>query len=153
MKFTQNNETYLGQFSSVVDDDKNWVLDYLCGDEGAIPYEQIKSHKDLDAVPNGDFLSKTEFLKIAKNEIMYDESYESVKKFWNLMRLNKLSELNDIYNFQGTIIFFEVFKNRAIKMMQKLPYNPRKCTSPTILGKMFGTKWRNPVKLDRTRKV
>ena len=59
LKFTQNNETYLAQFSSVVDDDKNWVLDYLCGDEGAIPYEQIKSHKDLDAVPNGDFLSKT----------------------------------------------------------------------------------------------
>ena len=116
------------------------MLDYLCGDEGAIPYEQIKSHKDLDAVPNGDFLSKTEFLKIAKNEIIYDESYESVKKFWNLMRLNKLSELNDIYNFQGTIIFFEVFKNRAIKMMQKLLYNPRKCTSPTILGKIFGTK-------------
>ena len=43
------------------------------------------------------------------------------------MRLNKLSDLND--NFQDTIILCEVFENRAIEMMQKFPYNPRKCTS------------------------
>ena len=110
LKFTQNNETYSGQFNSVVDDDKNWVVDYLYGDDGVIPNEQIKSHKDLDAAPKGDFLLKTEVLKLAKNEIIYDESYESVKKFWNLMRLNKLFELNDFYNFQGTIIFSKFSK-------------------------------------------
>ena len=44
------------------------------------------------------------------------------------MQLNKLSELNDIYNFQDTIILCEIFENRAIKMMQKFPYNPQKCT-------------------------
>ena len=42
------------------------------------------------------------------------------------MRLNKLPDLND--NFQDTIILCEVFENRAIEMMQKFPYNPRKCT-------------------------
>ena len=73
------------------------------------------------------FFSKPEFYSSLKNEIIDDESYESIKKFWKLMRLNKLSDLND--NFQDTIILCEVFENRAIEMMQKFPYNPRKCTS------------------------
>ena len=34
---------------------KDWMLDYLCGGKGLIPYEKIKSHKDLDAAAEGDF--------------------------------------------------------------------------------------------------
>ena len=55
MKFIQNNETYSGQFNSLVDNEKNRVLDYLCGGKGVISYEKIKSHEDLDAVLGGDF--------------------------------------------------------------------------------------------------
>ena len=55
MKFIQNNETYSGPFNSLVDVEKNWVLDYLCGDKRVISYEKIKSHEDLDAAPEGDF--------------------------------------------------------------------------------------------------
>ena len=36
---------------------KDWMLDYLCGGKGLIPYEKIKSHKDLDAAAEGDFFS------------------------------------------------------------------------------------------------
>ena len=50
------------------------------------------------------------------------------------MQLNKLSELYDIYNFQDTIILCKIFENKAIKMMQKFSYNPRKCTSPSSLS-------------------
>ena len=109
-------------------------MDYLCGGKGLIPYEKIKSQEDLDAVPEGDFFSKTELYSSLKNEIIDYESYERVKKFCNLLRLNKLSELNDIYNFQGTIILCEIFKNRAIEMMKKFPYNRRKCTSASSLS-------------------
>ena len=73
------------------------------------------------------FFSKTDFHSSLKNEIIDDESHESLKKFWKLMRLNKLSDLND--NFQDTIVLCEVFENRAIEMEQKFRYNPRKCTS------------------------
>ena len=38
-----------------------------------------------------------------------------------LIQLNKLSKLNDIYNFQDTIILCKIFENRAIEMMQKFP--------------------------------
>ena len=65
---------------------------------------------------------------------MDEESYESVKKFWKLMRLNKLSELNNNYNFQDTVILCEIFENKAIKMIQKFPYNSQKCTSASSLS-------------------
>ena len=41
-----------------------------------------------------------------KNEIIDDESYKSIKKFWKLQQLSKLSELNDTYNFQESIAKF-----------------------------------------------
>ena len=49
------------------------------------------------------------------------------------MRLNKLSEFNDIYNFQDTIILCKIFEDRTKEMMQKFRYNPRKCTSASSL--------------------
>ena len=49
------------------------------------------------------------------------------------MRLNKLSELNDIYNFQDTIILCKIFEDRTKEMMQKFRYNPRKRTSASSL--------------------
>ena len=94
---------------------------------GVTPYEKIKSHEDLDAAPEGDFFTKTEFYNSLKNEIIDAGSYESVKKFWKLM-------LNDIYNFQDTVILCKVFENRAMEMMQKFPYNLRKCTSASSLS-------------------
>ena len=69
-----------------------------------------------------------------KNEIVNDESYENVKKFWKLLRLKKLSESIDLHNFQDTIILCEIFENRANEMMRKFPYNPRKCTSACSLS-------------------
>ena len=133
LKFIQNNETYSGPFNSLADDKKIRVLDYFCGGVGVIPYEKIKFHENLDAAPKGDFFSKVEFYSSLKNEIIDDESYESVKKFWKLMSLNKLSKLSDIYNFQDTIILCKIFENRAIEMMEKFPYNLRKCTSASSL--------------------
>ena len=123
LKFIQNNETYSGPFNSLADDKKIRVLNYFCGGTGVIPYEKIKFLEDLDAVPKGDFFSKVEFYSSLKNEIIDDESYESVKKFWKLMPLNKLSKLSDIYNFQDTIILCKIFENRAIEMMEKFSYN------------------------------
>ena len=110
------------------------MTDYLCGGKGVIPYKKIKSHEDLDATLEGNLFSKTEFISSLKNEIIDDESYERVKKFWKLIRLNKLSELNDIYNFQDTIILCKIFENKAIEIMQKFLYSLLKCTSASLLS-------------------
>ena len=50
------------------------------------------------------------------------------------MSFKKLSDLNDIYNFQDTIILCEIFENIATEMANKFPYNPRKCTSISTLS-------------------
>ena len=43
-------------------------------------------------------------------------------------------ELNEIYNFQDTIIRCKIFENRAREMMCKFLYNPRKCISASSLS-------------------
>ena len=50
------------------------------------------------------------------------------------MSFKKLSDLNDICNFQDTIILCEIFENRVTEMAKKFPYNPRKCTSISTLS-------------------
>ena len=84
LKFTKKIETYFAIFNSLPDNDKNWILDYLCGGKEVIPYEKIKTHQDLESVPENDFFSKTEFYNSLKNEIIDDEGYENVIKFWKL---------------------------------------------------------------------
>ena len=99
-KFIEKNETYSLVFNSLLEENKNSVLDYLCGEKGVIPYEKIKTHKDLDCVPEGKFFGKTEFYSSLRNEIIGNDDYENVKKFWEIVHLKKLSKLNDIYNFR-----------------------------------------------------
>ena len=88
------------KFFAFSDNDKKWILDYLCGGKGVIPYEQIKSYENLYFVPEGEFYKMTEFYSSLKNEIIKPNQYENVKKIWHKMRMKKLSDLNDIYNFQ-----------------------------------------------------
>ena len=121
-KFIETNPTYSAAFNFILDENKEWILDYLSGRKGVIPYEKIKSCEDLNCVPENQFFSKTEFYSLLKNEIISDEGYENIKKIWRILRLKKLSKLNDIYNFQDTIILCENFENRAEEMIKKFPY-------------------------------
>ena len=113
---------------------KNWVLDYFCEDKGVNTIQKDKSVQRSRCCPEGEFFSKTEFCSTLRNEIIGDQSYGIVKRFWKTLRLEKLSDLNDIYNFQGTIILCEIFENRATEMMKKTLYNSRKCTSASSLS-------------------
>ena len=70
-KFIEGNATHSTAFSSLLDQDRKLVLDYLSG--GVIPYELTKSHEDLDTAPEGEFFSRTEFYSLLKNEIISRE--------------------------------------------------------------------------------
>ena len=48
--------------------------------------------------------------------------------------MKKLLDLNDIYNFQDTIILCKIFENRANQMMNRFLYSPRKCSSVSSLS-------------------
>ena len=103
--------------------------------KGVISYEKIKSFDDLNAVPEQDrFFAKIEFYRMLMDEIISNDECERVRKFWELLLLLKLSDLNELYSFQYSIILCKIFENRAEEMMTKLPYNPRKCTSTSSLS-------------------
>ena len=134
LKIIEKNETYSATFNSSHNNYKNWILDYLSGGKCVIPYEKNQNPPRLRISSQKWFFSNTEFYSSLKNEIINDESYENVKQFRKLLRLKKPLELNDIYNFQNTIMFCEIFENKAREMMRKFQYNPRKCTSASSLS-------------------
>ena len=68
------------KFFAFSDDEKKWILDYLCGGKGVIPYGQIKSYENLYFLPEGEFYKMTEFYSSLKNEIIKPNQYENVKK-------------------------------------------------------------------------
>ena len=106
----------------------------MSGGKGVILYKKIKTQEDLDVVPKGEFFSKIEFYSTLMDEIIGEVDCENMRKFWRTMRLKKLPELNDIYNFQDTIILCKIFENRAKDMTRRFSYNPRKCTSASSLS-------------------
>ena len=82
--------------------------------KGVIPCQMIKTFDDLDFVLD---FTKMGFYSSLRNETISDENYENVKKLWQIICLKNLSDLNDIYNFQDTIIVCKIFENRAKEMM------------------------------------
>ena len=70
---------------------KNWVLDYPCEGKGVTPYEKVKKNEGLDAAPEEEFFSKTEFCSTLRNEIIDDQSHENVHvRFWKTLRMRVL---------------------------------------------------------------
>ena len=55
-------------------------------------------------------------------------------KLLNLMKMQTLSDLNALYNFQDTVILCEIFENRAGSMNKKFKFNPAKCSSASTLS-------------------
>ena len=57
------------------------------------------------------------------------EDYQNVKKFYILLKLENLGELNRLYNFQDTIILCEIFEQRSELQREIFKYNTKKCNS------------------------
>ena len=94
--FLENHPKYLQRFDSLNKNERHWVVDYLCSGKGVIPYESIKSWSDLDYIPKNNFFSKGEFFSSLKNSTISAEEYGNVKTFWDVLGMQKLSDLNDI---------------------------------------------------------
>ena len=48
-----------------------------------------------------------------KDSVISDEGYINVKKFYNLLKMSNLGELNKVYNVQDTKIICEIFEQRS----------------------------------------
>ena len=109
--------------------EKEWVLDYLSSRKGTIPYE-LKQHLiHYPFLPIKNFLNCTSFYSRMEDSILSTEEYENVKKFYTTLKLSNLGELNQIYNFQDTIILCKIFEQRSCLFQKMFRYNPRKCNS------------------------
>ena len=53
-----------------------------------------------------------------------EQDYENVKKFYILLKMSNLGELNKIYNFQDTMILCEIFEQRSDLLKGIFKYNP-----------------------------
>ena len=103
-KFIRNHKVLTQNFAILTKDEKEWVLRYISSGEGVILYKTIRQYKDLDLAPCKEFFAKTKFYSTLRNGSISDKDYKNVKKLWCFLRLRKLSDLNDLYNFQDTII-------------------------------------------------
>ena len=70
---------------------KHIVLHYLSTSKGTIPYEMITGYDSLDISPEeGDFYKIHEFYSHLKDDVMTEDEYNNVKKFYPTMRLKNL---------------------------------------------------------------
>ena len=58
-----------------------------------------------------------------KDNVLTNEEYENVKKFYQTMKLDNLGELNKIYNFQDTVILCEIFEQQGLHLRNLFKFN------------------------------
>ena len=110
------------------------MLSHLSDGKGVIQYEKLKSCKDLDARPEGEFFVKSDFFSLVKTEIISKKEYKKVTNFWIMLHPENISSLVRYTIFKIQIILCEIFENRANEMTKQLPYNPRKCPSASLIS-------------------
>ena len=83
----------------LTDEDEKWVLDYLSSGKGMIPYQMITDFDSLQITPEDGFFKQDGFYSSLKEKNISLEEYENIKKFFTILRLKTLGDLNRIYNF------------------------------------------------------
>ena len=128
-RYLLKNENFSKKFLSLDKKDGEWVLEYLSSGKGTIPYELITDNDCLNNSPDKDFFEIYQFYSNMKDSVLSTKDYENAKKFYTLLKMSNLGELNQVYNFQDTIILCEIFEQRSDLLKQIFKYNPRKCNS------------------------
>ena len=119
-KFIEKDPCLDKNFNLCSEEDQEWVLDYLLTGKGTTPYEMITGYDSLDIFPEeGNFFKIHQFYSHLKEDITTEDEYSNVKKFYQIMKLKNLGELNIIYNFQDTIILCEIFEQQS-EQLQRL---------------------------------
>ena len=108
--------------------EKEWVLDYLSSGKGTIPYELIATFDSLSISPDKEYFEPHQVYSSMKDSIRLTQEYENVKCYTTL-KLSSLGELNQIYNFQDTIILCKIFEQRLCLFQRMVRYNLRKCNT------------------------
>ena len=77
---------------------------HLSSEKGLIPYKKIRYFESLNITPEyREFFEKVEFFSELKNNEISDQGYEDAKLLFKTLKMRKLNDMNDLYNFQGVI--------------------------------------------------
>ena len=71
---------------------------------------------------------------------MDKEEYNNLKLLYTLLKMQDMSDLNNLYNTQGVILLWKIFENRFQAMFEKSGFNPRKCNSASKLSNFTSHK-------------
>ena len=120
----------------VLPEDREWILDYLAKGKGTLPYQKITQLDSLESRPplGETFFHKDDFYSALREKTVDDQEYEDVKKFFRLLNLKTLGDLNKYYNIQNTLILCVVFERRFDMLQRSFKFNPRKCNSASALS-------------------
>ena len=126
-------------------DDREWILDYLAKGKGTLPYQKITELNSLLArpPPGEEFFNKDDFYSTLREKMIDDQDYEDVKKFFKLLGLRTLGDLNKYYNIQDTLILCVIFEQRSDMLQRLFKFNLRKCNSASVFS---GSTHRNKSK-------
>ena len=95
----------------------------------------ITRFDSLDIAPeDGIFFLPHHFNSSLKGDTISKESYNALKKLYRTLKLEKLGELNKLYNFQDKIILCKIFESRASYLQKTFKFNQRKCSSASYLS-------------------
>ena len=57
---------------------------------------------------------KTEFFSLLKQENITENEYEKSKYIFETLKMRNFSDFNDLYNFQGVAILYEIVESRLV---------------------------------------
>ena len=95
-KYLMSDSKLSNKFLFLNKTEKYWVLDYLSSGKRAIPCKLITNFDSLSISPDKDFFELHQFYSNMKDSVLSTEEYENVKKFYMILNLSNLGELNQI---------------------------------------------------------
>ena len=128
-KYLMQDPTISRNFLALNKTDQEWLLNFFSTGKGEIPYDFVTDFDSFNISPEKDFFKEHHSYLNMKDSIISTKDYEDVKKFYTLLKLSNLGELNKLYNFQDTMILCEIFEQRSDLLKRIFKYNLRKSAS------------------------
>lgn len=119
-KFLKKHLHFGNVYKKLSKKDKEQIINCLSSRKGIVPYKKIKSYESLNIKPTKKFLDKINFCSSFKIKIVGNKEYEEVEKLFSLLKMRDTGNLNDLYNFQDTIIFMSNFQDKSVADEQKI---------------------------------
>ena len=118
----------------LLEEDRTFVLDYLCSGKGCFPHEIITGFTSLSVKPDdGDFWSIETFYSRLRDEGISQKVWEGCRELYKILRMTNLSDFNDIYKIQDVYVLGVILECRWQKIKESTGFNQRRFTFASTL--------------------